>query len=235
MDNAIIWLIRLLAAHLLTDFVLQPRKWVDARRQLHLKAKEFWWHISLTAAVAAWFTGFDTWWVPMAIFISHGFIDWWKSYRKESVLYFSIDQILHLLAIFLIWQLRFIDFVMPLKWMKFYHFIPQFWIIALGVVFLTNPVGIMIGMVTKPFRNKIENHGSESLENAGTWIGMLERLIIFFLVLIGKYEVIGLLIAAKSIIRLKDGDQKMGEYVLIGTLISVSVAIVTGYIVSKLL
>ena len=64
---------------------------------------------------------------------------------------------------------------------------------------------------------------------------MLERLIIFFLVLISQYEAIGLLIAAKSIIRLKEGDQKMSEYVLVGTLLSVSVAMVTGFIVSKLI
>jgi len=90
-------------------------------------------------------------------------------------------------------------------------------------------------MLTKPFRDKIANHGELSLENAGTWIGMLERLIIFFLVLISQYEAIGLLIAAKSIIRLKEGDQKMSEYVLVGTLLSVSVAMVTGFIVSKLM
>jgi hypothetical protein len=64
---------------------------------------------------------------------------------------------------------------------------------------------------------------------------MLERLIIFFLVLISQYEAIGLLIAAKSIIRLKEGDQKMSEYVLVGTLLSVSVAMATGFIVSKLM
>ena len=64
---------------------------------------------------------------------------------------------------------------------------------------------------------------------------ILERLLIFLLVLIGQWEAIGLLVAAKSIIRLKDGDQKMSEYVLIGTLISISVAVLTGFIVSKLI
>jgi len=233
MDNEIVWLIKLLAAHLLTDFVLQPKKWVTARREKHLKAKEFWWHIITTAFVAAWFINFDTWWAVVAIFVTHGLIDWWKSYRKESMLYFGIDQILHLLVIFIIWQCKFADFVVPLKWMKVYHFVPQFWVIAIGIIFLTNPVGILIGMGTKQFREKIEDHNKMSLENAGTWIGILERLVIFFLVLIGQFEAIGLLIAAKSIIRLKEGEQKMSEYVLVGTLLSVSLAMVTGFIVSK--
>src|SRR5699024_10480339 len=103
----------------------------------------------------------------------------------------------------------------------------------IALVFLTSPVGIVIGMITKPFRDQIQNHNEQSLENAGAWIGILERLIIFFLVLISQYEAIGLLVAAKSIIRLKEGEQKMSEYVLVGILISISVALLTGFIVSK--
>lgn len=235
MDNEITWLIRLITAHLLTDFVLQPSTWVKARKEKHLKAKEFWWHIGLTTVIAACFTNFDTWWVAVSIFITHGLIDWWKSYRNDSILYFGIDQTLHLLVIFFIWQCRFTGFVMPLKWMKDYHFTPQFWVISLGAIFLTSPIGIVIGMCTKSFREKIENHATDSLENAGTLIGILERLIVFLFVLISQYEAIGLLIAAKSIIRLKDNNQKMSEYVLVGTLLSVAVAIVTGYIVSKII
>lgn len=235
MNNQIIWLIQLLAAHLLTDFVLQPKSWVKSRKEKHLASPEFWYHIGLTTLVAAWFTGFDTWWVPLAIFITHGLSDWWKSYRDDTMLHFVLDQIFHLAVIFFIWLLRFDEFVTPVQWVKNYEFVPQFWIIGLAVVFLSNPLGIIIGMLTKPFRDKIKNHRDQSLENAGTWIGVLERLIIFFLVLVNQYEAIGLLIAAKSIIRFKEGEQKMSEYVLVGTLLSVSLAMVTGFIVSKLI
>lgn len=233
MDNSIIWLIRLLAAHLLTDFVIQPKSWVDARREKHLKAKEFWWHIGLTTAVAAWFTCFDTWWVPLVIFITHVLIDWWKSYKPEGLSYFLIDQLLHLLVIAGIWIIKFPEAFDPISLLQTCMTEPKIWVVGVAILFLTNPIGIIIGMVTKPFREKIKNHGEQSLENAGTWIGMLERLIIFFLVIICQYEAIGLLIAAKSIIRLKEGEQKMSEYVLVGTLLSVSVAMLTGYIVSK--
>jgi hypothetical protein len=58
-------------------------------------------------------------------------------------------------------------------------------------------------------------------------------VLIFFFVLIDQYEAIGLLVAAKSIIRLKEGQQKMGEYVLIGTLLSILVAIAAGFAVSR--
>lgn len=105
----------------------------------------------------------------------------------------------------------------------------------MAIIILSTPIGIIIGMITKQFRDKIEDHAENSLENAGTWIGVLERLIIFFLVIVCQYEAIGLLIAAKSIIRLKEGQQKMSEYVLVGTLLSVSTAILIGYLVSKLI
>jgi hypothetical protein len=45
---------------------------------------------------------------------------------------------------------------------------------------------------------------SSSLEKAGMLIGIIERLLIFFLVIIGKFEAIGLLIAAKSLLTGKD-------------------------------
>jgi hypothetical protein len=103
------------------------------------------------------------------------------------------------------------------------------------VIWLIRPAGIVIGMLTRSFRLDIKDQNEESLANAGTWIGVLERLVIFLLVLIGQYEAIGLLIAAKSIIRLREGDRKMSEYVLIGTLLSVSMAILTGFIVGRYL
>jgi hypothetical protein len=233
MDNEIMWLIRLMAAHLLTDFVLQPKAWVTKRREKHLAAKEFWWHIILTTIIAAWFTCFDTWWVPVIIFVTHGLIDWWKSHREDILRYFIVDQLLHLLVIFLIWMVKFPNSFSPQEWLQTCMVDSNFWITAIALIILSGPTGIFIGMITKQFRDQIKNHNELSLENAGAWIGILERLIIFFLVLINQYEAIGLLVAAKSIIRLKEGEQKMSEYVLVGTLISISIAIITGYIVSK--
>lgn len=233
MNTAIVWLIQLLAAHLVTDFVLQPGSWVVARRTHHLKAKQFWWHIILTAFFAAWFTCFDTWWVPVVILISHGLIDWWKSYRADEMKYFVIDQLLHLFVILIIWNIKFPEAIHFKQLLQTCIVTPKIWVVGIAVVFLTSPVGIVIGMVTKPFRDKITDHNQNNLENAGAWIGVLERLIIFFLVIISQYEAIGLLVAAKSIIRLKETEQKMSEYILIGTLLSISTAMVIGYCVSK--
>ncbi len=73
----------------------------------------------------------------------------------------------------------------------------------------------------------------ESLLRAGRFIGNIERLITITLVFNDQYEAIGLFIAAKSLIRIKDGDKATSEYVLVGTLLSFGIAIVIGLIVEK--
>lgn len=67
-----------------------------------------------------------------------------------------------------------------------------------------------------------------SLKWAGTWIGYLERIIILTFVLHDQYEAIGLLIAAKSLLRFRDTNdaRPQTEYVLIGTLASLAGALI---------
>jgi hypothetical protein len=63
----------------------------------------------------------------------------------------------------------------------------------------------------------------------GATIGVLERLIVCALVLSGEFGAIGLVITAKTIARFKQlEDRQFAEYYLLGTLASVSVAILTG-------
>lgn len=71
--------------------------------------------------------------------------------------------------------------------------------------------------------------GSEDTNNAGKYIGILERLFIFFFVVIDFWEGIGFLLAAKSIFRFGDlkesKDVRLTEYILIGTLLSFGLGI----------
>lgn len=63
----------------------------------------------------------------------------------------------------------------------------------------------------------------------GRIIGVLERLLVFFLVTQGEWGAVGLVVAAKSIIRFKDLEQRnFAEYYLIGTLTSLLLAGVVG-------
>lgn len=72
--------------------------------------------------------------------------------------------------------------------------------------------------------------------HAGKLIGTLERWLILVFILIGRYEVIGFLIAAKSIIRFGEGkkgeeDKDRTEYFLAGTLLSIAIAVGCGLLV----
>jgi hypothetical protein len=72
--------------------------------------------------------------------------------------------------------------------------------------------------------------------NAGRFIGILERILIFFFVLVNQYTAIAFIIAAKGFTRFKDLDQReFAEYVLIGTLLSASAAVLAALLVKTII
>ncbi|MCH8558701.1 MAG: hypothetical protein LAT84_12810 [Balneolia bacterium] len=75
------------------------------------------------------------------------------------------------------------------------------------------------------------------LPKAGHYIGLLERILIFVFVLINQFAAIGFLIAAKSILRFggKKQERIETEYILLGTLLSFTIAIIVSLGVHYLL
>ncbi len=72
-------------------------------------------------------------------------------------------------------------------------------------------------------------YGGEKEENVGEWIGVLERLIALTFVLTGSYAALGFAIAAKSIARFKElEDKQFAEYYILGTSVSLLVALFAG-------
>ena len=47
-----LWLTKLVLAHLLTDFLLQPSSWVEDRQRRHFASGKLYWHVLVTALVA---------------------------------------------------------------------------------------------------------------------------------------------------------------------------------------
>ena len=74
---------------------------------------------------------------------------------------------------------------------------------------------------------------NDSLLKAGRFIGNIERTMILSFVLLGQYSAIGFLVAAKSILRLRD-EQKLSEYILTGTFLSVGIAVMAGIIANTI-
>lgn len=66
-------------------------------------------------------------------------------------------------------------------------------------------------------------------------VGIVERLLILTFVLAGSYEAVAFAIAAKSIARFKELDNKnFAEYYLIGTSVSVAVAVGVGVLLKSI-
>lgn len=116
----------------------------------------------------------------------------------------------------------------------------QLIIILTGLFILLNESNFLIRLVFElsgkvPVTKETQEPDKTEL-NAGRIIGILERIIIFFFVTVGQFAAVGFVIAAKGVVRYKElEDRNFAEYVLIGTLLSSLLAIVTGFIVAKLL
>lgn len=110
--------------------------------------------------------------------------------------------------------------------------LPALMVLATGFILATRAGGFAVGLLMQPFAATLPGEtAAEGLPGAGRIIGLLERGLIFVLVLIGQPQGVGLLMAAKSILRygaLKE-DRALSEYVIIGTLASFGWALVIAY------
>ena len=225
-------LVKLILMHLAGDFILQPKSWVAEKEKQGAKSLKLYLH-GLIHGVLVWLVLWDLrhWAVALSIAILHVGIDMVKlSFQKKNnkTGWFLMDQMLHVLSIVVLWYLFFnpdISFGALAENL-------QFWIYLTAILFLTVVCGIGIQVLLTNWAKDIHLDKEKSLPNAGRYIGILERLLVFLFVVLGRWEAIGFLIAAKSVFRfgdLKDSrNRKLTEYILIGTLLSFGIAIVTG-------
>jgi hypothetical protein len=230
-------LLKLLLGHLLGDFVFQPYKWVVDKEQKKIRSKYLLYHI----LVHAFFYSFFLWDVMqwpliLCLTLTHYAIDLSKLYFQRPhnrTFWFFLDQALHLASIFCYASL-FSN--LELNWSFWDN--NSFLIVLAGLLILTWPTALSLKLILRSWSGVMGDDES-SLYNAGTVIGMLERLLVFLFVLSGHWEAIGFLIAAKSVFRfsdLKDAkDRKLTEYILIGTLISFGIALIVSWVCVYLL
>lgn len=104
-------------------------------------------------------------------------------------------------------------------------------IVFLGLLLCIAEANLLVRCVVgqlhlEPEQQQQRQESATTEYNRGRVIGILERLIIFVLVLKGEYGALGFVIAAKSFARFKElDDRKFAEYFLVGTLASVSSAV----------
>lgn len=218
----------MLSGHLVADFWLQPESWVSHKKEYGWKSGKLLLHSFIAALIPVIFTFQpELWWFVPVIFVAHYLIDILKSFVKENILFFLIDQALHIVVLWLLTEFCTDVSVSPEA--------NTFWIYACGFILVTSPFGILVGMFLKTV---IKNKNQGVKQDVSAWIGILERILIVIFVIAGQLQAIGFLVAAKSVFRFsetqQDGNQK-AEYFLLGTLASFTLAILVGLGVNYLL
>jgi len=231
-----IYLIKIIIAHLIGDFFLQPNKWVKEKEKKKLRSNKLYMHIAVhIILIFIVFGQWDVWRLALLIGFFHLIIDGAKlvlQNQKNTRILFFVDQLLHFISIYFIWEALYgghLDFS--------YLYQANSWLILAALIFLTMPASIIMRVIIAKWIPDDKQESSQSLQNAGKYIGVLERLLIFLFVCTNHFEAVGFLLAAKSIFRfgdLKDAhDIKLTEYVLIGTLLSFGMALVVSLLLVK--
>ncbi len=230
--------LQLLLAHILTDFVFQPTKWVLHKRQYKAASVYLYLH-SIIAGLLTYLLliRWELWYVALFISLTHCIIDYWKlKHKKDNLPVFLLDQLFHLLVILAVWLYLTYGFKQLLPFVVQFFSSTAVLAIITGYLTVIFPVGFIIGKATQRWHNELLEDGkSVSLEAAGRYIGIFERILVLTFILTGNFSAIGFLIAAKSILRFSDkseaGARKQTEYVLIGTLMSFAITILLGLLI----
>lgn len=238
--------LRLLLAHLLADFMLQSDKICEGKTS-SVRSKRLLWqglhgllHTIMTfALLGCW----EAWWIAVAVGVLHVVIDVVKVHTpcRDSLKVFAIDQLFHIVVLCFaaIVSINIAD--IPTTWWglplngKLGLMVDRI-VIVIGYLLMIQPASIIISKILKKFEVSPNNNGDmqrqNSLEKAGRWIGYCERFIALSFILVGCYEAIGFLLAAKSIFRFGDlkesKETQMTEYVLLGTLLSMAIVVIVG-------
>lgn len=224
-------LVKLLMAHLIGDFILQPKSWVEEKETRKLKSPKLYIHTAVHITLM-FLLLFDLsyWRIILIIGISHLIIDGLKltfQNKKTTRFYFLADQIFHLIVIFGSYY-----WLYPNNINLIFEVNETLLLFLLCVLFLSYPTSIIIKVIFSKWDLSKIIADNESLKDAGTYIGILERLLVFVFIVLDQWEAVGFLITAKSVFRFGDlsaaKERKLTEYVLIGTLISFGIAIITG-------
>ncbi|MEM5538568.1 DUF3307 domain-containing protein [Olleya sp. AS48] len=223
--------LKLVLAHAIGDFVLQPDQWVKDKTIKKHKSKYLYFHVLIHALALLILLQFNAnYWIGIvSIVVSHYIIDVIKLNLTKKInprLLFILDQIAHLIVIAIV-ALSYTQYSFDINTLYSKNVLA----LLLSLIAITSIASVIMRLVMSKWILD-EDDANDSLEKAGKYIGILERLFVFGFIIINQWSAIGLLIAAKSVFRFGDlskaKDRKLTEYILIGTLLSFGIAISVG-------
>jgi hypothetical protein len=241
-------------AHLLTDFVFQTTRIVSHKH--HGEWRGYLTHgVTHCAAVLVIVALADTRLLPTLSFqlvavslsLVHLLVDWakvtlTKSRRiSDNAITFVVDQAIHLVtvigAVFILVHPSLQTIVL---WFNRARFLQES-ILLVSVVYVLVIFGggyfirVHIGPLWKEGEGQTRKE-HEEVVNAGLYIGWLERFLVLTALFLQSPATVGFILAAKSIARYPElKSVRFAEYFLIGTLLSIGIAIGGAIILLKAL
>ena len=229
-------ILKIILAHLLGDFVFQSDKMVEDIESKKLKSTFLYLHAVIHLLLLLVATKFGENYILPAITLSifHLVIDIFTKIviknKVKGVYNLLVDQLLHTITIAL-----FIKYFYDYKIDFDLLFSSKNYLLIISIIMVTRVSSVVMKKIMEIFNYPLPNDG---IKDAGKYIGMLERLLVFTFVITSFWEGIGFLLAAKSIFRfgdLKENKEiRLTEYILIGTLLSFGIAMLIGKIYLKL-
>jgi len=240
----------LLLAHLLGDFLLQP-KWI-----IRNKGKSFWPLIchGITHGIIAWicllvfaqvtFISIQSQVVVFGYVVVHLLTDDIKfrlitrKILPDNWKTFLFEQSLHVIVLaitaFILTGSHPAEFIQSIRlFAPAKTYILEVAIIYVAVVF---GGGYLIRYLTKGLSKDITDEGSAHLQNAGLYVGWIERLLVITAIAMQSPALVGLILTGKSIVRFPEfKEARFAEYFLIGTLLSISLSVFGGIVLLWLL
>jgi Protein of unknown function (DUF3307) len=236
----------LLLGHLLTDFVFQSTALVQLKKSG--RAAGYLKHGAIYFVCSALLTAFFvpaiafSWRflaVALALTLIHLAIDGSKirwarrTPLGEGLAAFVIDQGMHFVTIVVAacWIARVEPAAVLLRGLQRLQSpsdrVLLVMVVYVGVIF---GGGYLIRFMTKPLLKHLQVGESHAqLSNAGMYIGWLERFLVMTALFLHSPATAGLILAAKSIARYPEFKrEQFAEYFLIGTLLSISAAVLGG-------
>jgi hypothetical protein len=241
----------MILAHLLSDFVFQTDKIVKGKGKgqfLSYIQHGISYYLCNVAIVSFLIPGYffmlRLHYVSLVLTGIHLLIDWLKSVlitnrSSGDTFSFIADQILHVITIFIsaaiIVRTALSELYAKVSCLRsFDNKILSLLVVYISVIFAG---GYLIRFLTKSLsRDAGVDESSAQLRNAGLYIGWLERFLVMTAFLLQSPAAAGLILAAKSIARYPEmKSARFAEYFLIGTLLSICLAIVGAAVLLKLL
>jgi len=239
-------------AHLVTDFLLQTNRVATGKRRGAPGAYAEHGGIHLLAGVA--FLGFavpglwkspDFYAFTLGLTAAHLAMDWGKIRLLHSgritdgAAAFLWDQFLHFLTVgvaaWLIARPSLLTMTTEVRGVQLGIEKPLLLLVVYVAVIFGG--GYVVRFLTRPLlKNDMRDLGETTgeLQNAGMYIGWLERFVVLTALMLQSPATVGLILTAKSIARYPEMKSvRFAEYFLIGTLLSMTIGMLGGLLLLK--